>query len=448
MVTLPGPRPSARGKAPALGPGFRLYLSGESAGLVGTSVQLVALPTLAVLELDATAGQAALLASLAHLPTFLLALPAGGIVDRCTKRALLVGTDLAGAAVVAVVPVAALAGVLSMPVLYGVALVLGAVSVLHQAAAIAIVPQLVEPALLHRANAKVGAAFGAADTAGTYLGTLVVAVVGAAKAFWLDALSYLVSAWCAARIPEPGRPVRAEGRPRRRFTGEIWEGLAYTARTPLVRDLVLALTLTGVGVGVTGALFAYYLLTTLEAGPTGLGVVMGVSGVGALAGALVAPRIVARFGPGPTLLAGFATCPVAGVPLLIAGPGPVWLAVLAATGGLQLAAAAVAGTTQRSVRQQICPPGLQARAQQTSTWLVSGSKPFAALAGGAVATTYGARTALVVGTVVLVLPVAVLWRSPVSRLTAMPVPAQPSGDSALVGRDRPPADAAGADPHP
>ncbi|WP_405812925.1 MULTISPECIES: hypothetical protein [unclassified Streptomyces] len=100
------------------------------------------------------------------------------------------------------------------------------------------------------------------------------------------------------------------------------------------------------------------------------------------------------------------------------------------------------------MRQQICPPGLQARAQQTSTWLVSGSKPFAALAGGAVATAYGAHTALVVGTVVLVLPVAVLWRSPVSRLTAMPVTAPPSGDSALVCRDRPPADAAGADPHP
>ncbi len=181
MVTLPRPRPSVRKRAPVLGTGFRLYLVGESAGLVGTSVHLVALPTLAVLELDATAGQAALLASLAHLPTFLLALPAGGIVDRYAKRALLVGTDLAGAAVVTVVPVAALAGMLSMSVLCAVALALGAVTVLHQAAAIAIVPQLVEPALLHRANARVGAAFGAADTAGTYLGTAVVAAIGAAN---------------------------------------------------------------------------------------------------------------------------------------------------------------------------------------------------------------------------------------------------------------------------
>ncbi|MFJ8011084.1 methyltransferase domain-containing protein [Streptomyces sp. NPDC096339] len=81
---------------PVLGPGFGLYLSGEASGLLGTSVHLVALPALAVLELDATAGQAALLASLAslaHLPTFLLALPAGAIVDRHGKRALLYGGE-------------------------------------------------------------------------------------------------------------------------------------------------------------------------------------------------------------------------------------------------------------------------------------------------------------------------------------------------------------------
>ncbi|MFD8789722.1 MFS transporter [Streptomyces vinaceus] len=195
------PRPSTRRRAPQRGTGFRWYLGGESAGLGGTSVHLVALPTLAVLELDATAGQAALLASPAHVPAFLLAHPAGGIVDRYAKWALLVGTCLAGAVVVTVLPVAAPAGVLS-PVLYAVALVLGAVTVLHRAAAIAIVPQLVAPALLHRADARVGAAFGAADTAGTCLGTAVVAAVGAAEAFWLDSLSYLASACCAARSPD------------------------------------------------------------------------------------------------------------------------------------------------------------------------------------------------------------------------------------------------------
>ncbi|MEJ8646341.1 MFS transporter [Streptomyces sp. MS1.HAVA.3] len=444
-MSLPTPRTSSGEGVSLRGHrGFTAYLAGESAGLAGSSVHLVALPVLAVLELDASAGQVTLLASLSHLPTFLLALPAGAVVDRQPKRALMVGTDLAAAAIVAVIPVATLTGRLSVPVLCGVALLLGAVTVVHQAAAIAIVPQLVAPALLHQANSRVGAAFGAADTAGTYLGTAVVALVGAARAFWLDSLSYLVSAWCASRIPDPGRPAAGEMQRRRGIAGEIWEGLAYTARTPLVRDLVLALTVTGFATGLTGALFAFHLLTAVDAGPVGLGIVMGVSGVGALVGALLAPRIVARFGPGRTLVVGFATCAVSGVPLLLARPGAGWLAVLALAGACQLAAAAVAGTTQRSLRQQICPPELQSRAQQTSTWLVSGSKPFAALAGGGLATTYGVRPALLAGALLLLVPVAVLWRSPVRRMAAMPVAAPAVGGvGGVVGGNRSPADKPG-----
>ncbi|MCX4632801.1 hypothetical protein [Streptomyces sp. NBC_01443] len=78
---------------------------------------------------------------------------------------------------------------------------------------------------------------------------------------------------------------------------------------------------------------------------------------------------------------------------------------------------------KNSVRQQICPPELQARAQQTSTWLVSGSRPFAAVAAGALAAATNVWTVLLVGAFVLAVPALVLWRSPVSRLTSMPVPA-------------------------
>ncbi|MFD4242942.1 MFS transporter [Streptomyces sp. NPDC058525] len=326
---------------------FRAFLTGESASLVGTAVHGVALPALAILHLKATPGQIALLAFLAQLPTFVLALPAGAVIDRHDKRTVLVVTNLGAAAVVAVIPAAAVLGTLSMPVLYAVALALGAVTVLHQAAAIAIVPQLVEPGLLQKANSRIGAAFGAADTAGTYLGTAVVALVGAGRAFALDSASYLLSAWCATRIRTA--PAPPSTRARRRMSVEIWEGLVYVARTPLVRPLVLCLAGTGFGSALTSTFWAFHLLTTVKTGTTGLGVIMGVSGAGCLAGPLAAPRIVRRFGPGRVLIAGFAMYPLMSVPLLFAGPGPIWLLVLSLAGGLQLAAAACAGTTQRSV---------------------------------------------------------------------------------------------------
>ncbi|BAU88081.1 major facilitator protein [Streptomyces laurentii] len=103
---------------------------------------------------------------------------------------------------------------------------------------------------------------------------------------------------------------------------------------------------------------------------------MGVTAAGGLAGAAVATCLVDRVGPARMVLAGSFTYGVFGVPLLVAGPGPVSLAVVAA------------GTTQRSLRHHLCPPELQSRAQQTSVWLVTGLRPAAALTAGALAAAF------------------------------------------------------------
>ncbi|MEU9303293.1 hypothetical protein [Streptomyces sp. NPDC048269] len=65
---------------------FRRYLTGQTAGVAGSSITAMALPVLAVLELDATTGQVAWLVFLGQLPPALLALPAGALADRHSKR--------------------------------------------------------------------------------------------------------------------------------------------------------------------------------------------------------------------------------------------------------------------------------------------------------------------------------------------------------------------------
>ncbi|MFD6335305.1 MFS transporter [Streptomyces niveus] len=404
------------------GPGsrsFRAYWAGEATALAGSSLHAVALPVVAVLELDATPGQVSLLTAAATIPAFALALPAGVLGDRYAKRPLMVATDLAAAAVVAAVPLSWAAGELSVPVLYTVALVLGALTVLHQAASIAIVPEIVERDQLPAAHSRIAAAYSIADTAGTYGGTLVVALAGAARALWLDCLSYLISAWCAARI-RTTRPPQPTGDPPAGMIPAIREGLSYVLRDRIQRPLVLALTAHAYADGLVITYYAYTLLTELHTGSTGLGVVMGITGAGGLLGALTATRLTARFGPGPLLLAGFLGYAVCGVPLLLAEPGPAWLAALATAGFLRTGGAVAAGSTQRSLRQLVCPPHLQSRAQQTSVWLVAGIRPLAALTAGAVAAAFSVQAALLTGTLLYLVPVGLLWTSPVRHLASMP----------------------------
>ncbi|MFJ8676754.1 MFS transporter [Streptomyces sp. NPDC093589] len=421
---MPGSADAQPGPAGVLVRGnrsFRSYWAGEATSLAGSSLHAVALPVVAVLELNATPSQVSLLAAAAMTPAFVLALPAGVVGDRYAKKPVMVGTDLAAAAVVASVPACWAVGMLSVPVLYAVALLLGALTVLHQAASIAIVPELVEREKLPAANSRIAAAYSVADTSGTYGGTFVVGLAGAVHALWLDSVSYIFSAWCALQV-RPVTPPKPTASHHARMIDAIREGVGFVMRDPLQRPLVLALTCHAYADGIVTTYFAYTLLTELDAGSTGLGLVMGVSGAGGLVGALAAPRLVARLGPGRVLLTGFLGYPACGVPLLLAQPEPAWLAGLAVAGAVRTAAAAAAGSTQRSIRQQQCPAHLQARAQQTSVWLVSGLRPFAALTAGSIAAVFGVWASLLVGTVLYLVPAALLWASPIRHLAKMPGP--------------------------
>ncbi|MGY3677399.1 MFS transporter [Streptomyces sp. TE33382] len=392
-------------------------LAGEGIGFAGSSVHQVSLPALAVLYLGAAPGQVALLAFAATVPALLVSLPAGVLLDRYPLRAVLVTTDLAAAAVVVMIPAAAVLGVLTMPLLYSIALVLGSLSVLHTAASMAAVPHLAGPGKIHQANSHFTAVLTTAGVAGSALGTVLVAMAGPARALIAEVVTLVVSACCAVRVralPAPDR-ARAAKRP---MLDEIREGVLYSVRNDVLRPLFLILTATGIGSGLTTTLLAYHLLTTVRVGTTGLGLFMAAGSLGGLIGALIAPRLVRRYGSGSVLAVGFVVHALMQIPPLVAEPGRAWLTVIMIGSCGQFAAATCVGTTQRSVQQWSSPPHLRARVQQTALWLINGSRPLAALAAGALAVLTSVRIVMLIGVLVLLLSAATLWRSPVRRLVA------------------------------
>lgn len=238
---------------------FRRYLTGQAASVTGSSITQMALPVLAVLHLDASTAQVAWLAFLGQLPPALLALHAGALADRHSKRWQMITGDLVSATVLATVPVSAALGTLTLTLtqLMIVAVVQGAASVLHDAAAISLLPSLVDRSLIQRSNSRVGALFAVAATAGSHLGAALTALLGPARALLGDVASYLISAVCTARI-QTAEPARA--RPEiRRLRGEIGEGLQYVRGDDRLWTLTLVNATTSFALGLLNTLWALYL---------------------------------------------------------------------------------------------------------------------------------------------------------------------------------------------
>lgn len=406
---------------------FRLLLAGAATGQLGAQVTLVALPLVAVLELDAPAFQVGLLTAAETAAFLLVGLPAGALTDRMRKRPLMIRADLVRAVAMASVPAAALADVLTMVQLYVVALVTGVATVFFDVAHQSYLPQILPRDQLVAGNGALETVRSTAQVTGPGVGGGLVQLVGAQFAVVVDVIGYVLSALFLRRIEqveEAPEPAAAGGSLRR----EIGEGVRFVFGHPLLRVIAFTTGLANFSMAVLMATQTVHLVRVvgLEAG--GLGLVLSASAVGGLLGALCAGRLAARLGQARViLLSVLATGPFA---LLwpLSGHGFAGAALFAAGSGVVSFGAVVYNVAQVSFRQGLCPPRLLGRMNATLRFLMWGTLPLGALLGGALAQSYGSRTALAWCAVgILAVPLPLLF-SPLRRMRDLPGPQGDGGD--------------------
>ncbi|MEU6328271.1 MFS transporter [Streptomyces sp. NPDC047049] len=427
------PRPATGG--PLRLRDFRLLLAGAAAGQLGAQVTLVALPLVAVLELDAPAFQVGLLTAAETAAFLLVGLPAGAWVDRMRKLPLMIRADVVRALTMASIPLAAVTGVLTMAQLYVVALVTGVATVFFDIAHQSFLPQLLPKDQLVSGNGALETIRSSAQVAGPGIGGGLVQLLGAALAIVTDAAGYALSALFLWRIKRPES--LPERRPDASLRRDIGEGLRFVCGHRLLR--VIAVT-TGLGNFFAAVLMAtqsVFLVRVLGLVPGVVGLVLAASALGGLAGALCSGRLAARFGQARLIwLSPLVTGPFAVLwPLAGRGTGA---ALFALGSGVVFFGVVVYNVAQVSFRQTVCPPRLLGRMNATLRFLMWGTLPLGALAGGALADAFGARVALVwcaAGFLAVPLP---LLLSPLRRMRDLPA----TGPAEAPDAD--PSDSAGA----
>lgn len=369
------------------------------------------------MELNAPAIQVGLLTAAETAAFLLVGLPAGAWVDRMRKLPLMIRADVVRAVAMASIPLAAVAGVLTMAQLYLVALVTGVATVFFDVAHQSFVPHLLPKDQLVPGNGALEIIRSSAQVAGPGLGGGLVQLLGASLAIVADAVGYLLSALFLWGIKQPeSRPERVAGTSLRQ---DIGEGLRFVFGHRLLRVIAVTTGLANFFSATLMATQSVFLVRVLGLAPGVVGLVLAASAVGGLAGALCAGRLAARFGQARIIwLSALATGPFALLwPLAGRGAGA---ALFAVGSGVVFFGAVVYNVAQVSFRQALCPPRLLGRMNATLRFLMWGTLPLGALAGGALAEAFGARTALAwcaAGFLVVPLP---LLLSPLRRMRDLP----------------------------
>jgi|SRR5579884_274330 len=398
---------------------FLKLWSGQTISEFGSQVSQIAIPTVAVLTLKASAFAVAALETVTFMPFLLLTLPAGVWVDRLRRRGILIAGDGGRALLLATIPIVYLAGHLTMAQLYVVGFLVGVHTVFFDVAYQSYLPSLVDRETLVEGNSKLQMTVSGAAIAGPGLSGGLIALATAPYAILVDACSFLVSgAFTVAIRKHEEAPPAVE---RRHLVAELWEGLRYVLRHRLLLPQAIS---TGVSNYATNIIFALYFVFAyrrLGLTPALVGVIGAIGAVGWLVGSWQADRLRQRLGVnGATLLGASLTGPAALLVPLAPSSRFGASIFLAASGMIMGFGAVVYNIQQVSLRQAITPQRLQGRMNASMRFLVWGTIPLGSLTGGALAAAFGVHTAITIGAIVAFVPVLPIVLSPLRTLREFP----------------------------
>lgn len=385
-------------------------LAAQSAEQIG----LAAAPLFAVLALGAGAGETGFLQTAATLPFLLLAIPAGVLADRMSRRRLMAAAEALRALALVGTVVAAWLGLLSLPRLAVLAFVGACGTVAYSVAAPTLVPALVPPAGLAAANARLELARTVAFMGGPALAGALVAWAGAATAFGFAGVLSIGAVFLLAGLREPARSLAPAGHPLR----DLLEGAAFTFRHSLLRPILITQFVFNTAFFVLQAVYVPYAVHRLGLAASGVGVTLAIYGVGMVVGALLAGRVIRTLPFGLVIVIG----PIAGLVAALVMLATIWAPTppLAGLTFFLIGVGPIVWTISTTTLRQLVTPSVLLGRVSAINIAVYGSRPLGAAIGALVGGLHGAEAAIVVAAAGFLIQAVVILVSPVRGLAGQP----------------------------
>jgi MFS family permease len=384
-----------RARAPALqSRNFRLYWTGQAISLIGTWMQVVAVSWL-VWRLTHSAFLLGLVSAIGMFPILVLTLYAGVVADRVARRRLILITQIAAMAQSIVLAALVTWGNPSVELVLVLVGVMGVINAFDLPARQSFLSETVAPDLLPNAIALHSTIFNAGRLLGPAIAGLVLATLGEAPCFWINAVTYLAVIWGLMRMDIADRPQRpANGS----AMVDLHEGVRYAWNNPRLRNLLVLLGTAGSFGFQYTVLLPVYAGTLLSSGAGGYGLLMSAGGVGSLLAALSLTHKGDRWALRRNVLVGLLTF---GVALIAFSQSRVFALSIAlnllAGYGMVLYAASTNTLVQLTVDDVF-----RGRVMSLYTLMFVGTAPLGSYVLGAVAQRFGAPAATILSGAVCV----------------------------------------------
>jgi MFS family permease len=369
---------------------YRLFFGGQTVSLVGSWVTRVATSWL-VYRLTGSELLLGVVAFASQIPMLLLA-PFGGVLgDRWDRRRILIVTQVLSALQSLALAVLVFSDRITVGHLIGLQLVQGIINAFDTPARQAFVVEMVEePDDLPNAIALNSSMFNVSRIIGPTIAGILIAMVGEAWCFLLDAVSYVavIASLLAMRFIRRERPHKEA-----HMIDELRAGLRYVAGFAPVAALLLQVTLVSVMGMPYAVLMPVIAAKILHGGPHTLGLLMTATGTGALLGTVYLAARHTVLGLGKVIV--FATIGLSAglMAFSFSNTLVVSLAVLPLVGAGMMLQSAAANT----ILQTVVDEKLRGRVMAFYSMAVLGTQPLGSLAAGALASRIGAQHTIFIG---------------------------------------------------
>jgi MFS family permease len=366
-----------------MSPAFNRLWAGSILSNLADGVLIAAAPLLAITLTDSTV-LISIIGAMVMLPWLLFAMPIGVMVDRVDRRYILAGSNAIRSAIVGILALGIATGNATIYWLIFSAFIIGVCEVATDTTAQSLIPQILDEEHYEKGNSRLQISE-----------TVIQGFIGSplsgflyALAIWLpffiNSIGYAVATLLALSIPiQYLQDVRTENVQENKphFIEDIKFGIKYLYNHKVLRRLVITTATIGVCYSMGTATMVLFIVKELELDPKYFGVMLTIQGLGALLGAIVAPKASKKFGRSIMMTLGITSSSVV---LLLQGFSPnIFIFVALATlGGFAISQWNI---LLMATYQTIIPNELYGRIHGTRRTLVWGMMPIGSLIGGVLA---------------------------------------------------------------